>query len=293
MSTANTTDSAIDRYLAGLEGSELLVPISWEQWLGIDAPHPSCAVTRQEVTARYARNGYEWDMHGSLFLPERERDSGFGIVMFHGGAGSENIFDKTPDGRPGLGRVLASQGIRALALTYPGHWSGNPGGMWTIPVPERQPRYLLDRNLPEAEIIDRNLKCDFNVILQGAAQLTDTHLAGRKILAFGHSTGGPMAAHLHRFVKKVEIIGIVGFGSGGPDGWRRIWRLETGAEELPRVRLRGSGRPLPLGWCGGLYRMGAAHPLADEDGPVRQSASRQCRDIPRLCRAHRSRAQRI
>jgi hypothetical protein len=245
MATAGAKESAVDTYLAGLAGEPLLVPVSWEQWLGIEAPYPTCGVTRREVTARYARNGYEWDMHGSLFLPERERDAGFAVTMFHGGAGSENIFDKTPDGRPGLGRVLASQGITALAMTYPGHWAPNPGGLWKIPVPERQPIYLLDRALAPEEIADRNLKCTFNAILQGAGQLVDTHLAGRKILSFGHSTGGPMAAHLPRFAKQVEVIGIVGFGSGGPDGWRRIWRLETGAEKAKLFELDHISRRSP------------------------------------------------
>ena len=36
--------------------------------------------TRKEVTARYERNGYEWDIHGSLFMPEKERDSGIAVV---------------------------------------------------------------------------------------------------------------------------------------------------------------------------------------------------------------------
>jgi len=75
------------------------------------------------------------------------------------------------------------------------------------------------------------LKCTFNVILQGAGHLTDNHLAGREIIGFGHSTGGPMAAHLTRFSKKTKVIGLVGFGSGGPDGWRKEWRDKTGAEK--------------------------------------------------------------
>lgn len=86
-----------------------------------------------------------------------------------------------------------------MSLTYPGHYP--PGGIWKAPVAERMPIYLLDRDLPMDEILDRNLKCTFNTILQGAGLLTDQCLAGRDILAFGHSTGGPMAAHLTRFQK--------------------------------------------------------------------------------------------
>jgi pimeloyl-ACP methyl ester carboxylesterase len=168
-------------------------------------------------------------MHGTLFAPEKEIDPNRAFVFFHGGAGSEKIMDLTPDGRPGLARVLAAQGFKVLALTYPGHYP--PGGVWKLPIAERNPIYLVDRDLPHEEILDRNLKCTFNVILQGAGLLTDEHFAGREIIGFGHSTGGPMAAHLTRFSKKTKVIGIVGFGSGGPDGWRLEWRNQTGAEK--------------------------------------------------------------
>jgi hypothetical protein len=137
--------------------------------------------------------------------------------------------DLTPDGRPGLARVIAAQGFKVLSLTYPGHYP--PGGVWKLPVAERNPVYLMDRDLTLEEISDRNLKCTFNVILQGAGLLADQHLAGREIISFGHSTGGPMAAHLTRFSKKTKVIGIAGFGSGGPDGWRKEWRDTTGAEK--------------------------------------------------------------
>jgi hypothetical protein len=40
-----------------------------------------------------------------------------------------------------------------------------------------------------------------------------------------------MAAHLVRFTQKTKVVGIVGFGSGGPDGWRQEWRDQTGAEK--------------------------------------------------------------
>lgn len=216
-------------YLDGLKSSELLLTLKWDEWLAFQPPYENGKFTSQDVTVRYQRNGYDWDMHGTLYQPERELNAKRGFVFFHGGAASEKIMDLTPDGRPGLARVLAAQGFRVMALTYPGHYP--PGGIWQIPVAERMPIYLFDRQLPNGEILDRNLKCTFNVILQGAGLLTDEHFAGREIIGFGHSTGGPMAAHLTRFAKKVKVIGLVGFGSGGPDGWRLEWREKTGAEK--------------------------------------------------------------
>jgi pimeloyl-ACP methyl ester carboxylesterase len=224
-----TTEGITEKFPAALKSSELLLKLTWEEWLAVQPPYSDRPFTLSDTIVRYRRNGYDWDMHGTLFSPQTETDPRRAFVFFHGGAGSEKIMDLTPDGRPGLARVLAAQGFKVLALTYPGHYP--PGGVWKQPVAERNPIYLLDRDLPEEEIRDRNLKCTFNVILQGAGQLTDENLGGRAIIAFGHSTGGPMAAHLTRFSRKTKVIGIVGFGSGGPDGWRKEWRDTTGAEK--------------------------------------------------------------
>ncbi len=241
----------INKLLEGLKSKELLLKPSWEDFLAIPAPYEDRPYAREEVIARFNRNGYDWDMHGTVYTPEKETDLQRAFVFFHGGAGSESIMDRTPDGRPGLARVLAAQGYKVLTLTYPGHYP--PGGVWQVPVPERMPMYLLDRELPEAEILDRNLKCTFNTILQGAGILTDRYLAGREVLAFGHSTGGPMAAHLHRFSRKTEIIGLVGFGSGGPDGWRKEWRDETGAEPYREFPLEMVSRRSPASFRESKY----------------------------------------
>ena len=227
-----TANEAVARYLAGLKGKDDLVRLDWEQWLNIGAPYPEVGFRVQEVTARYSRNGYEWDIHGRLYTPDKEIDPSLAITVTHGGAGSERIMDETPDGRPGMSRRLAAQGFKVLAMTYPGHYP--PGGTWTVPVETRMPHYLLDRELPLDEILDRNLKCTFNTICQGMAALIDQHLAGRKILGWGHSTSGPMQAHMHRFAKTVQYIGLLGFGTGGPDSWRKEWRDETHAED-PKV----------------------------------------------------------
>ena len=238
-----TKSAAIEKFLANLGSTELLLTLNWDEWLTIEAPYSDVKISSQDVVARYNRNGYDWDIHGTLFTAEKELDSNRAFVFFHGGAGSEKIMDLTPDGRPGLARVVASQGFRVLALTYPGHYP--KGGVWKQPIAERMPIYLVDRELPTEEILDRNLKCTFNVILQGAGLLTDQHFAGREIIGFGHSTGGPMAAHLTRFSKKTKIIGLVGFGSGGPDGWRLEWRNQTGAEAYREIPIEHISRRSP------------------------------------------------
>ncbi|HTH97275.1 MAG TPA: alpha/beta fold hydrolase [Stellaceae bacterium] len=206
---------------------KLLIELGWAHWLDVQAPYATTPYTTRDVTARYARNGYDWDIHGTLYEPAREAKPGVGFVLFHGGAGSEKELLETPDGRPGLGAVLAAQGFRCLAITYPGHYP--PGGAWTESVAERQPWYLLDRKLPIEEIRARNIRCTFNTILQGAGLLTDQHMAGYDLLSFGHSTGGPMSIDLHRFLTRSRIIGIVGWASGGPDGWALEWTDWTGA----------------------------------------------------------------
>ena len=224
-----STGGVSEKYLDGLKTGELLLKLTWDEWLAITPPYSDGKFARADATVRYQRNGYDWDMHGTLYTPENETDPRRAFVFFHGGAASEKIMDLTPDGRPGLARVLAAQGFKVLSLTYPGNYP--PGGVWQQSIPERKPIYLFERDLTENEILDRNLKCTFNVILQGAGLLTDNFLAGREIIGFGHSTGGPMAAHLTRFSKKTKVIGLVGFGSGGPDGWRKEWRDKTGAEK--------------------------------------------------------------
>jgi pimeloyl-ACP methyl ester carboxylesterase len=244
MKTDMTAKSiAVEKFLSELQSRNLLLRLNWDEWLTIDAPYSEGKLTSHDVVTRYKRNGYDWDMHGTMFIPEKELDSTKAFVFFHGGAGSEKIMDLTPDGRPGLARVIAAQGFRVLSLTYPGHYP--PGGTWTVPVAERMPIYLFDRELPQEEILDRNLKCTFNTILQGAGLLTDQHLTGREILVFGHSTGGPMAAHLTRFAEKTKVIGIVGFGSGGPDGWRLEWRNQTGAEKYREIPIEHISRRSP------------------------------------------------
>jgi hypothetical protein len=224
--------AAIEKFLQSLKAEEMLFKLTWDEWMTVTPPYPGVNFSQKDVFTRFNRNGYDWDIQAILYTPEKEVAPGVAITMFHGGAGSSYGKDTTPDGRPGLGRILAAQGFTVLNITYPGHYP--PGGVWKESVAERQPWYLLDQRLPDDEIYDRNLKCTFNVICQGAGQLVDENLAGRKLLSYGHSTGGPMAAHLYRFTKKSKVIGLPGWGTGGPDGWRGEWREKTKAEPVQK-----------------------------------------------------------
>ena len=216
-----TKSAGVTKLLDDLRSPSLFSEYSWDDWLTISPPYEDVDFSTTDVTTRFSRNGYEWDIHALLYRPRKEVDNSVAILVIHGGAGSARGKDTTPDGRPGISRVLAAQGFTVLSVDYVGHYP--LGGIWTIPVAERKPIYLLDRNLSDDEILDRNRKCTFNVHVQGTAQLVDEHLTGRRLLGFGHSTGGPMTVALHAFTKTAKVIGLIGFGSGGPQGWRKDW----------------------------------------------------------------------
>ncbi len=60
---------------------------------------------------RFHRNGFDWDIRGTLFEPAGGREAKTGFVLLHGGAGSEMELVETPDGRPGLAPLLADEGF--------------------------------------------------------------------------------------------------------------------------------------------------------------------------------------
>jgi hypothetical protein len=91
-----------EKYLNGLKSAELLLKLTWDEWLAITPPYSDGKFGTADATVRYQRNGYDWDMHGTLYTPAKETDPRRAFVFFHGGAASEKIMDLTPDGRPGL-----------------------------------------------------------------------------------------------------------------------------------------------------------------------------------------------
>lgn len=207
--TIDWTDAKVDERL------------TWSAWMDIEAPYEDCTVEEEEVVTRFEANGMVWDIHGTLYKPAVDRMPSVAFFLTHGGAGSEREFHETPDGRPGLAMVLARQGFRSLAVSYVGHYP--KGGQWTVSAEERWPDYLLDAELDLSEILERNLRCTFDVHVEGMALLADQHLAGRNLIAFGHSTAGPMTMTMPDYLKSAKVTGILGWGTVEPNLWTTEW----------------------------------------------------------------------
>src|SRR3989337_1716035 len=95
-----TKSAALEKFLANLDSTDLLLKLNWDEWLTIEPPYSDVKISTQDVVARYNRNGYDWDIHGTLFTPEKETNDKRAFVLFHGGAGSEKNMDLHTDGRP-------------------------------------------------------------------------------------------------------------------------------------------------------------------------------------------------
>lgn len=88
---ANTARN-IEKYLDGLDSKELLLRLTWQEWLAVQPPFAEINYSVEEAMVRFRRNGYDWDMHGSLYTPEKEVHPDRAFVFFHGGAGSEKFW---------------------------------------------------------------------------------------------------------------------------------------------------------------------------------------------------------
>ncbi|MFH0748783.1 MAG: alpha/beta hydrolase [Candidatus Bathyarchaeota archaeon] len=224
--------SIIERFLSFLKRNDLLLELTWDELMSINAPFPETKYSIREVIARYSRNGYDWDIHGTLYFPEKEAISGNAIVMVHGGGVNELTFNRTPHGL-GWAHILASQGFKILTISYPGLWP--PNGSWPTNPQERTPIFLLDREIASAELKDRILKYTFNLVVQGIATLVNQNLCGNNILVFGHSIGARLVIDLGKF-PNIKIVGILGFASLGA----KIWEDELQEKVLQR---KTEGKP--------------------------------------------------
>ena len=67
-----STGGIDEKYLDGLKAGELLLKLTWDEWLAIAPPYSDGKFAAADATVRYQRNGYDWDMHGTLYTPEKE-----------------------------------------------------------------------------------------------------------------------------------------------------------------------------------------------------------------------------
>ena len=77
-----STGGIDEKYLEGLKSGELLLKLTWDEWLSINAPFENIDFSVEDVTVRYHRNGYDWDMHGSLYSPGARSRPASGLRMF-------------------------------------------------------------------------------------------------------------------------------------------------------------------------------------------------------------------
>lgn len=215
---------------------------------------------------RFAYYGLEWDITGLHLLPV-EPEPGLPTVAFiNGGAANWYEFFVDPLNAPGLGQYLA-QRIPVLLITIPGNYK--PGG-WSEPIPERAPRYLLDRDLDEAEAGARNAVFTFTLISEGVAQLIEQTVEGT-VLISGHSTGGEIQYMLRDRLRSRLVGRSLGWGTGGPAHVRRRWDQEQGGTPrdyppVSRIRYRNAQNYANGAYIGPLNPVKGADKMAVAEG---------------------------
>ena len=168
------------------------------------------------IVERYKHYNMDWDITGlklTSLNPDANRYPWF--IIINGGAANWYEFFVDLKNNPGWAQYLA-QKINVMIVTIPGNFKY---GGWEEPIEsiKRQPRYLLNTELPDREIYLRNVLLNNQVVLQGVRQIIMKNTAG-DILISGHSTSGELALLAFsdpelgpRFKGR-----YFGWGSGGP-----------------------------------------------------------------------------
>jgi hypothetical protein len=179
---------------------------------------------------RYRHYGVDWDITGLHLQPTRPEPGLPTLVQIHGGSGNFYQFFVEPRNKPGFGQYLA-QRMPVLIVTIPGNY--RPGG-WSVPPERRVPAYLLDRDLPEAEVRARNAMFTFSLIAEGVVRLIEEATRG-PVLVTGHSTGGEIQFMLKDRLRSRMEGRSYGWGTGGSARLRREW-ADAHAEAHNRTR---------------------------------------------------------
>jgi hypothetical protein len=190
---------------------------------------------------RFKRYNLDWDITGlKLTSLDPEAKHYPWMIIMNGGAANVYEFFVDLKNRPGWAQFLA-QKLNVMIITIPGNFKY---GGWSAPIEsvERQPQYLLDRDLPMDEVEMRNCIMTNSVVLQGVKALVMNHTQG-DILLVGHSTSGEISAMANDDADlRARMKGrYMGWGSGGPArlGGQRAGGMgaETAAAKLPKLEL--------------------------------------------------------
>ena len=170
------------------------------------------------IEHRFEHYGLPWDITALRLDPVNPEPGLPTIALVHGGAANWYEFFLDPMNGPGVAQYLA-QKTSVVLVTIPGNYRH---GGWPEPIPLRQPQFLLDRDLPAAEVAARNAMLTFTLINEGVAQVVERHVPG-PLLIVGHSTGGEIQFLLKDRLR-AQLRGLsLGWGTGGPAHVRRAW----------------------------------------------------------------------
>lgn len=200
------------------------------------------------IVERYTRYNLEWDITG-LRLTSLDPTANNYPWLFIINGGAANLYEFYVDlkNRPGWGQYLA-QKLNVMIVSIPGNFKY---GGWEEPIEslQRQPAYLLDRQLPMQEYEVRNTLLTNNVVLQGLKALIMKHTQG-DIFIIGHSTSGEFAFLANDDPElRARLKGrFLGWGSGGP---ARYQLIEEAKDQVTDSRQTGDSpstprRPTPL-----------------------------------------------
>ena len=193
------------------------------------------------IVERFTRYNLPWDIGGLRLTSMDPNAKNYPwVVILNGGAANIYEFYIDLKNRPGWGQFLA-QKLNVMIVSIPGNFKY---GGWAKPIAERDPAFLLDRDLTADEVLVYNSVFTFEVIHQGLKQLIMKNTTG-DIVIVGHSTGGELPGLAQRDPElKARLKGrYLGWGSGGPVRVKAIIAAKRAADPtyVPAPTLTGGG----------------------------------------------------
>jgi hypothetical protein len=276
------SQDAMNRLVAALKHGtglrdEFIYYMTFDDYKMLPDPFTRTTFTVEEVQQtirRYANPEkpgelFQWDIHGRLLTPAKASIGNIAVVMIHGGAANEYEFIFTPDrpeaypdltrtdparARVGVAQHIASLGIPVLAISLPGHYSGNP---W-LPIAQRRPEFVIGETPSDTELRNRLAVYTFRMCTEAVKALVEKSLPNQDIFMWGHSTGGEYFYLMEQYGLKNKLIGGLGFGTGMPAWVRKEWDLacaEKSAAEraAPFRNLTDLSRRSPAGYIKSGY----------------------------------------